>query len=63
MAINTSNTIVKALEGLKRKKKMATTLYGALLGLWLVILSLRVIALRGGPGMGWLKFGYTGEPD
>ena len=40
---------------------MATTLYGALLGLWLVILSLRVIALRGGPGMGWLKFGYTGE--
>ena len=40
---------------------MATTLYGALLGLWLVILSLRVIALRGGPVMGWLKFGYTGE--
>ena len=40
---------------------MATTLYGALLGLWLVILSLRVIALRGGPGMGWLNFGYTGE--
>lgn len=40
---------------------MATTLYGALLGLWLVVLSLRVIALRGSPGMGWLKFGYTGE--
>ena len=40
---------------------MATTLYGALLGLWLVVLSLRVIALRGGPGLGWLKFGYTGE--
>ena len=40
---------------------MATTLYGALLGLWLVILSLRVIALRGGPGMGWLNFGNTGE--
>lgn len=31
---------------------MTTTLYGALLGIWLVILSLRVIALRGGPGMG-----------
>lgn len=40
---------------------MATTLYGALLGLWLVVLSLRVIALRGSPGIGWLKFGYTGE--
>lgn len=40
---------------------MATTLYGALLGLWLVVLSFRVIALRGGPGLGWLKFGYTGE--
>ena len=40
---------------------MATTLYGALLGIWLVVLSLRVIALRGSPGMGWLKFGYTGE--
>lgn len=40
---------------------METTLYGALLGLWLVVLSLRVIALRGSPGMGWLKFGYTGE--
>ena len=25
---------------------MATTLYGALLGLWLVVLSFRVIALR-----------------
>ena len=40
---------------------MATTLYGALLGLWLVVLSFRVIALRGGPGLGWLKFGSTGE--
>ena len=40
---------------------MATTLYGALLGLWLVVLSLRVITLRSGPGLGWLKFGYTGE--
>ena len=40
---------------------MATTLYGALLGLCLVVLSLRVIVLRGGPGLGWLKFGYTGE--
>jgi uncharacterized membrane protein YecN with MAPEG domain len=44
-----------------RNITMATTLYGALLGLWLVVLSLRVIALRGSPGMGWLKFGYTGE--
>ena len=40
---------------------MAATLYGALLGLWLVVLSFRVIALRGGPGLGSLKFGYTGE--
>ena len=40
---------------------MATTLYGALLGLWLVVLSFRVIGLRGGPGLGWLKFGYTVE--
>ena len=40
---------------------MATILYGALLGLWLVVLSFRVIGLRGGPDLGWLKFGYTGE--
>ena len=40
---------------------MATTLYGALLGFWLVVLSLRVIALRGGPGLGWLKFRYRGN--
>lgn len=40
---------------------MATTLYGASLGLWLVILSLRVIALRGGPGLGWLRFGHSGD--
>ena len=26
-----------------------------------MVLSFRVIALRGGPGLGWLKFGYTGE--
>ena len=26
-----------------------------------MVLSFRVIALRSGPGLGWLKFGYTGE--
>lgn len=36
---------------------MITGLYTSLLALVLFALSLRVIALRGGPGLGWLAFG------
>jgi uncharacterized membrane protein YecN with MAPEG domain len=35
--------------------------YAALLGIWLVILSLRVIALRGNPAFRWFSFGNLGE--
>ena len=40
---------------------MATILYSGLLGIVLVILSVRVIALRGNPAFAWFKFGYGGE--
>ncbi len=40
---------------------MASVLYLGLIGLVLVILSMRVIALRGNPAFAWLKFGYAGE--
>ncbi len=35
---------------------MAVGLYAALLGIWLVVLSLRVIALRGNPAFNWFGF-------
>ena len=40
---------------------MATILYSSLLGIVLVVLSVRVIALRGNPAFAWFKFGYDGE--
>ena len=40
---------------------MATVLYTGLIGLLLVILSMRVIALRGNPAFAWFTFGYSGE--
>ena len=40
---------------------MATILYSGLLGIVLVILSVRVVALRGNPAFAWFKFGYGGE--
>ena len=40
---------------------MATVLYAALTSLLLVILSVRVIALRGSPVFAWFTFGYKGD--
>ena len=40
---------------------MATNLYTGLLGIVLITLSIRVIALRGNPAFAWFKFGYGGE--
>ena len=40
---------------------MAVGLYAALLGIWLIILSLRVIALRGSPAFNWFSFGNLGD--
>ena len=40
---------------------MATALYAALTAILLLILSVRVIALRGSPVFAWFTFGYTGE--
>ena len=40
---------------------MVTGLYAAILGLWLVLLSFRVIALRGNPLFSFLAFGKDGE--
>lgn len=40
---------------------MASVLYTALLGMLLVVLSMRVIALRGNPAFKWLRFGFKGE--
>ena len=40
---------------------MATALYAALTAILLVILSARVIALRGSPVFAWFTFGYKGE--
>ena len=39
---------------------MATVLYTGLIGLLLVILTMRVIALRGNPAIVWFTFGYSG---
>ena len=36
-------------------------LYAALLGIWLIVLSLRVIALRGNPAFKWFGFGNLGD--
>ena len=38
---------------------MTTALYAALLTLWLVLLSMRVIALRGNPMFAFLTLGYS----
>jgi hypothetical protein len=40
---------------------MAVGLYAALLGFWLIILSLRVIALRGSPAFSWFSFKNRGD--
>ena len=40
---------------------MAVGLYAALLGIWLIVLSLRVIALRGNPIFNWFGFGNRGD--
>lgn len=40
---------------------MATVLYTGLIGLVLVVLSVRVIALRGNPAFAWFTLGYRGE--
>jgi len=40
---------------------MAVGLYAALLGIWLVVLSLRVVALRGNPAFNWFSFGNLGD--
>ena len=40
---------------------MAVGLYAALLGIWLIVLSLRVIALRGNPAFNWFGFGNRSE--
>lgn len=40
---------------------MATVLYSSLLGFVLIILSIRVISLRGNPAFSWFSFGYAGE--
>ena len=38
---------------------MVTGLYASLLALWLIILSTRVIALRGNPAFRWFAFGNS----
>ena len=40
---------------------MAVGFYASLLGIWLIVLSLRVIALRGNPAFRWFSFGNLGE--
>jgi uncharacterized membrane protein YecN with MAPEG domain len=40
---------------------MVTGFYAALLGIWLIVLSLRVIALRGNPAFKWFSFGNLGD--
>ena len=40
---------------------MITGFYAALLALWLVVLSVRVIALRGNPVFKWFAFANSGE--
>ena len=40
---------------------MAVGFYASLLGIWLIVLSLRVIALRGNPAFKWFAFGNLGE--
>lgn len=40
---------------------MTVAIYAALLGLWLVILSVRVIALRGNPVFRWFAFSAAHE--
>ena len=40
---------------------MAVGLYAALLGIWLIVLSLRVIALRGSPAFNWFSFRNQGD--
>ena len=40
---------------------MAVGLYASLLGIWHIVLSLRVIALRGNPAFKWFAFGNLGE--
>lgn len=40
---------------------MVAVLYIGLIGLLLVILSMRVIALRGNPAFAWFTFGYNGK--
>ena len=38
---------------------MVVALYAGLLALWLIILSMRVIALRGNPAFRWFAFGHN----
>lgn len=40
---------------------MTVTLYASILAIWLVILSTRVIALRGNPVFKWFAFGYNSD--
>ena len=40
---------------------MAVGLYAALLAIWLIVLSLRVIALRGSPAFTWFSFRNQGD--
>ena len=40
---------------------MVVGLYAGLLGIWLIVLSLRVIALRGNPAFKWFSFRNKGE--
>ena len=40
---------------------MVAGLYAALLGMWFIVLSLRVIALRGNPAFNWFSFRNQGD--
>ena len=40
---------------------MVAGLYAALLGIWFIVLSLRVIALRGNPAFNWFSFRNQGD--
>ena len=40
---------------------MVAGLYASLLGIWLIVLSLRVIALRGNPAFNWFSFRNQGD--
>ena len=40
---------------------MVVGFFGALLAVWLVVLSVRVIALRGNPAFGWFAFANFGD--